>query len=83
MQKSGRADELPGLAEQAACQHGVTTKELRNARHRGKVSAAPRELIRVAVVKRGIRPIDVSRYLDGERRWAPRRDSNGRGRLED
>jgi hypothetical protein len=43
--------------------HGFTSRELSDAGRKGKVSAARRDLIRVAVVERGIRPVDVSRLL--------------------
>ncbi len=75
-----RAEELPGLAEKAARRHGLTRKELSDAGRKGKVSAARRELIRVAVVERGIRPVDLSRLLGistasvAERLAAIRRD---------
>jgi DNA-binding CsgD family transcriptional regulator len=59
----GRAQELPGLAAAAARRHGLTLEELTDAGRKGTISAARRELIRVAVVGQGIRPVDVSRLL--------------------
>ena len=59
----GRVEELPGLAERAARKHGLPARELSAAGRRPKVSAARRELIRLALVGRGIRPVDVSRLL--------------------
>jgi DNA-binding CsgD family transcriptional regulator len=59
----GRVEELPRLAEAVARRYGLTPRELSAAGRTGKVSAARRELIRVAVVGRGLRPVDVSRLL--------------------
>jgi putative transposase len=59
----GRADELPALATKVAKGHGVSMAGLRGRGRPPQVSAARRALVRAAVVERGIRPVDVSRFL--------------------
>ena len=61
--EQGRAAELPGLAQKIAARHRIDLRVLRGPDRRRAVSAARRALARAAVVERGIRPVEVSRYL--------------------
>ena len=54
---------LPGLAHKIAARHQIDLRLLRGPDRRRAVSAARRALARAAVVERGIRPVEVSRYL--------------------
>jgi hypothetical protein len=61
--EQGRAAELPGLAQKIAARHRIDLRVLRGPDRRRAVSAARRALARAVVVERGIRPVEVSRYL--------------------
>ena len=63
LMEAGRAEELPGLAAKVAKRLRLPVERLRGAGRAAAVSAARRELIRAAVLERGIRPVAVSRYL--------------------
>jgi hypothetical protein len=71
--EQGRAAELPGLAQKIAARHQIDLRVLRGPDRRRAVSAAWRALARAVVVERGIRPVEVSRYLgvspDPKIRW--------------
>ena len=54
---------VPGFPREIAAQHEIDLRLLRGPDRRRAVSAARRVLARATVVERGIRPVDVSRYL--------------------
>jgi putative transposase len=58
----GRAQDLPRLAKEVAKRHGVDLRALRGPGRSRAVSAARRALV-WAAVGRGMRPVDLSRYL--------------------
>ena len=57
------AADLPALAARVAYRTGVTVEALRASGRPRAISAARRELIRVAVLEHGLRRVDVSRFL--------------------
>jgi len=59
----GHAEALPALAAQIARRFGVAPSLLAGRGRARVVSRARRALIQAAVLRRGIRPVDVSRYL--------------------
>jgi REP element-mobilizing transposase RayT len=61
--ENGRAEDLPRLAEQVATRCRVAVRSLSGPGRSPAVSAARRELIRVAVCERRIRAVDVARFL--------------------
>jgi hypothetical protein len=61
--QQGRAAELRGLADKIAARHQIDLRVLGGPDRRRAVSAARRALARAAAVERGIRPVEVSRYL--------------------
>ena len=61
--EKGRAEDLARLAEQVAARSRIRPQSLSRPGRPPAVSAARRELIRVAVCERRIRPADVARFL--------------------
>ena len=61
--ENGRAEDLPRLAEQVAARCGVAVRSSSSPGRPPAVSAARRELIRVAVCEQRIRAADVARFL--------------------
>lgn len=60
----GDAEALPTLAAEVAARFGVSVELLRGRGRALRTSAARRALVAVAVQERGVRPVDVSRYLN-------------------
>ena len=61
--EGGRAADLPELAEQTARRCGIAVELLRGRGRARAVSRARRALIDEAVRRRGVRPVELSRYL--------------------
>ena len=59
----GHADALPALAAQVARRFGIARSLLPGRGRARVVSRARRALIEEAVLRRGIRPVDLSRHL--------------------
>ncbi len=56
-------EELEALAARAVKKHGITVNELCGSQRPRAVGAARMELVKLAVIERNVRLIDVARYL--------------------